>query len=121
MQHLYKYTVKNKKLESLFFNVKQFFSFHAYGLLKELDDFEENSKDAPVNQANTILKHKTSGGLPPGAGVREDVILIFEELEEARSNLNQIRSLIEKAPEPKKNNLKGKLQYLIFFLNTHFC
>ncbi|XP_059179164.1 von Willebrand factor A domain-containing protein 3B-like isoform X2 [Physella acuta] len=80
--------------------------FHAYGLLKELDDFEENSKDGPVNQANTILKHKTSGGLPPGAGVREDVILIFEELEEARSNLNQIRSLIEKAPEPKKNNLK---------------
>ncbi|XP_048209451.1 von Willebrand factor A domain-containing protein 3B [Perognathus longimembris pacificus] len=37
---------------------------------------------------------KLKGKLPPGAGVREDVFLIWRELEEASSTLAQVRSLV---------------------------
>ncbi|PVD34305.1 hypothetical protein C0Q70_05576 [Pomacea canaliculata] len=37
-----------------------------------------------------------------GAGVREDVVLIFEEMEEARNNLQQVEMLIEQTPEPSR-------------------
>ncbi|KAK0045323.1 von Willebrand factor A domain-containing protein 3B-like isoform X1 [Biomphalaria pfeifferi] len=87
--------------------------FHAYGLVMELETYETEVIDTSLKRANIILRHKTIGGIPPGAGMREDVILIFEELEEARSNLAQIRSLLDNAPEPRKNifeNLDNKMQ-----------
>ena len=57
--------------------------------------------DTATNQANIILKKKTYGGVPPGAGMREDVILLFEELEEARNNLSQVQGMIEEYPDSK--------------------
>ncbi|BFZ14861.1 hypothetical protein BsWGS_17900 [Bradybaena similaris] len=71
--------------------------FHAYAVVMDLDAYETQSGDGTANQAH-IMKRKTLGGVPSGAGVRKDVILIFEEMEEARSTLEQLHLLREKLP-----------------------
>lgn len=45
-------------------------------------------------------------GVPAGAGVRADVLELFEELEEAQANLSQMERLIEKMPESQLTNYK---------------
>ena len=67
----------------------------------EMDAYEGQPLDPKTNKANIVLKKKTFGGVPPGAGMREDVMLIFEELEEARNVRSQIQALTEFVPEPK--------------------
>ncbi|CAG5130703.1 unnamed protein product [Candidula unifasciata] len=61
--------------------------FHAYAVVMDLDAYETKSGDGTTNRANIILKRKTL-----------DVVLIFEEMEEARSTLEQLRLLREKLP-----------------------
>jgi len=39
------------------------------------------------------------GGIPDGAGVREDVMAIFEEREEALNNLSHIKNIIKEQSE----------------------
>lgn len=75
--------------------------FHAYAVVMEMDAYEGQPLDPKTNKANIVLKKKTFGGVPPGAGMREDVMLIFEELEEARNVRSQIQALTEQVPEPK--------------------
>ena len=67
----------------------------------EMDSYEPQPIDPATNQANILLKKKTYGGVPPGAGMREDVILMFEELEEARTILAQVQGLIQEFPDNK--------------------
>ena len=64
----------------------------------EMDSYERDVGVPRTNQANIILRKKTYGGVPPGAGMREDVMLLFEELEDARNNLAQIQALIDDYP-----------------------
>lgn len=83
--------------------------FHAYAVVMELDTYEVNDNpDVSTRQSNVILKKKTYGGVPAGAGMREDVILVFEELEEARNALIQVQEIIASMPDPRasigKNN-----------------
>lgn len=78
-----------------------------------MDSYEGLPVDPNTNKANIMLKKKTFGGIPPGAGVREDVVLLFEQMEEARNNLIQIQKLINITPEP--NIVLGKLTE--YFLN----
>ena len=73
----------------------------------EMDHYEGASMDPSTNQANIILRKKTFGGVPNGAGVREDVILLFEELEEARHTLAQIQNL-QNMPETKVKGILKK-------------
>ena len=65
----------------------------------EMDSYERVPLDEATNQANILLKKKTFGGVPPGAGVRDDVIELFEEMEEGRNTLAEIQSLLDKIPE----------------------
>ncbi|CAH1267973.1 VWA3A [Branchiostoma lanceolatum] len=52
--------------------------------------------------AFTLREGRTPiGGVPPGAGVRPEVIELFEELEEARNTLAEVQVLIQEAPDPK--------------------
>ena len=74
---------------------------HAYAVLMEVDSYEGQPLDPGTNQANIILRKKTYGGVPPGAGVRDDVFQLFDELEKARANLQQIQALLEELPDPK--------------------
>lgn len=67
----------------------------------EMDAYEGLPVDKSTNQANIILKKKTYGGIPPGAGTRDDVIELFEELEQARYTLTQIQALLDEYPDSK--------------------
>uniref|UniRef100_A0A9L0TNU0 von Willebrand factor A domain containing 3B n=1 Tax=Equus caballus TaxID=9796 RepID=A0A9L0TNU0_HORSE len=48
---------------------------------------------------STWNSRKLKGQLPPGAGVREDVFLIWKEMEEACSTLAQIQRLVAELPK----------------------
>lgn len=88
--------------------------FHAYAVVMEMDAYEGQPLDPKTNKANIVLKKKTFGGVPPGAGMREDVMLIFEELEEARNVRSQIQALTEQVPEPKIQIGKNSLNIGVF-------
>ena len=74
-----------------------FFRFHAYAVVMEMDGYDNQEN---ISQ-NSIIKKKVYGGVPPGAGMREDVILLFEELEEARNAHTQVLALLKDMPDPK--------------------
>ena len=88
--------------------------FHAFAVVMEMDTYEGLPLNPHTNQANILLKKKTYGGIPPGAGVRDDVILLFEELEEARNNLSQIQGLIEDLARYSENGKVMAGQLLIW-------
>ncbi|XP_074651656.1 von Willebrand factor A domain-containing protein 3B-like [Tubulanus polymorphus] len=75
--------------------------FHAYSVIMEMDSYEGLPVDPNTSKTNIVLKKKLYGGVPAGAGCREDVILLFEELEEARNTLSQIQSILSDLPDPK--------------------
>ena len=84
----------------------------------EMETYEGTPINSDTNEANVILKKKTFGGVPPGAGIREDVIELFEELEEARNSLTQMQALMQELPKQEKNssithNHKGTCTYHI--------
>ncbi|XP_031223076.1 von Willebrand factor A domain-containing protein 3B isoform X4 [Mastomys coucha] len=72
--------------------------FHAFAERTKCIEFSAFSTE-DVDSSMTWNSRKLKGRLPPGAGVREDVFLIWREMEEACSILAQIRSLVDKAPQ----------------------
>ncbi|XP_055462912.1 von Willebrand factor A domain-containing protein 3B [Psammomys obesus] len=80
--------------------------FHAFAERTnclELSAISTEDDDTPV----TCNSRKLKGRLPPGAGVREDVFLIWREMEEACSLLAQFRKLVDKST----SQLKGAPTY----------
>ncbi|XP_005400758.1 PREDICTED: von Willebrand factor A domain-containing protein 3B isoform X3 [Chinchilla lanigera] len=75
--------------------------FHAFAERTECIEFPTCSTkdDYSVISWNS---RKLKGKLPPGAGVREDVFLIWKELEEACSTLAQVQMLVA---EPLKSSV----------------
>ncbi|XP_045443207.1 von Willebrand factor A domain-containing protein 3B [Pipistrellus kuhlii] len=72
--------------------------FHAFAERTECVEFPASSlKDG--DSVVTRNSRKLKGKPPPGAGVREDVFLIWRELEEAYSTLAQIQSLVAQPSE----------------------
>ncbi|GAB1284888.1 von Willebrand factor A domain-containing 3B [Apodemus speciosus] len=72
--------------------------FHAFAERTDCVEFSAFSME-DVDSSMTWNSRKLKGRLPPGAGVREDVFLIWREMEEACSTLAQVRSLVDKAPQ----------------------
>ncbi|KAM6180288.1 von Willebrand factor A domain-containing protein 3B [Erethizon dorsatum] len=75
--------------------------FHAFAERTECVEFPTSStkgNDSVISWNSRKLK----GKLPPGAGVREDVFLIWKEMEEACSTLAQVQRLVA---EPPKSNV----------------
>ena len=79
--------------------------FHAYAITTELDLYERSPVNANNGQSTLIPRKKVFGGIPDGAGVREDVMLVFEQLEEARNNLAQIRSIMKEQNEKMQTGI----------------
>ncbi|KAJ6667433.1 hypothetical protein lerEdw1_016554 [Lerista edwardsae] len=89
--------------------------FHAF---VERTDYEEEMR--PINQNKDERRQseqnfrKLKGDQPAGAGVREDVFLIWKELEEARNTLLQIQIIIsefeqsEPVAAPKTDSIAGE-------------
>ncbi|XP_052601105.1 von Willebrand factor A domain-containing protein 3B [Peromyscus californicus insignis] len=72
--------------------------FHAFAERTECLEFSAFSTE-DVDSSMTWNSRKLKGRLPPGAGVREDVFLIWREMEEACSTLTQVRKLVDKSPQ----------------------
>uniref|UniRef100_A0A4W3JJV3 VWFA domain-containing protein n=1 Tax=Callorhinchus milii TaxID=7868 RepID=A0A4W3JJV3_CALMI len=79
--------------------------FHAFALMNEYNEEgtisinDSNKVDSPAPHTH----RKLIGGLPPGAGVREDVFLIWCEIEEARNTLTEVQTLIMEVPQPTRH------------------
>jgi len=73
--------------------------FHAYAVTSELDLYDRSMENGSDGPSKLVPRKKVVGGTPDGAGVREDVMLVFEELEEARNNLAQIKSIMKEQNE----------------------
>uniref|UniRef100_A0A7N9CS37 von Willebrand factor A domain containing 3B n=1 Tax=Macaca fascicularis TaxID=9541 RepID=A0A7N9CS37_MACFA len=73
--------------------------FHAFAERTECVEFPAfSTKDG--GDVMTWNSRKLKGKLPPGAGVREDVFLVWREMEEACSTLAQIQRLVAEPPGP---------------------
>ncbi|XP_017727343.1 PREDICTED: von Willebrand factor A domain-containing protein 3B isoform X2 [Rhinopithecus bieti] len=73
--------------------------FHAFAERTECVEFSAfSTKDG--DDVMTWNSRKLKGKLPPGAGVREDVFLVWREMEEACSTLAQIQRLVAEPPKP---------------------
>ncbi|XP_072040207.1 von Willebrand factor A domain-containing protein 3B-like isoform X2 [Amphiura filiformis] len=70
--------------------------FHAFAFNKLESDVSGTSG---YNMDNKILQ----GGVPPGAGARDDVVKMWAELEEARNILVDIQQLVKEAPSNGKS------------------
>ncbi|XP_027623326.1 von Willebrand factor A domain-containing protein 3B isoform X2 [Tupaia chinensis] len=71
--------------------------FHAFAERTECVSFPA----FPPNDGDSVMtwnSRKLKGKVPPGAGVREDVFLIWREMEEACSTLAQIQRLVDEPP-----------------------
>ncbi|XP_077605470.1 von Willebrand factor A domain-containing protein 3B [Crocuta crocuta] len=72
--------------------------FHAFAERTECVEFPAFAlKDG--DSVNTWNSRKLKGKPPPGAGVREDVFLIWKEMEEACSILTQVQRLVAEPPK----------------------
>ncbi|PNJ08606.1 VWA3B isoform 6 [Pongo abelii] len=73
--------------------------FHAFAERTECVEFPAfSTKDG--DDVMTWNSRNLKGKLPPGAGVREDVFLVWREMEEACSTLAQIQRLVAEPPKP---------------------
>ncbi|XP_051840622.1 von Willebrand factor A domain-containing protein 3B isoform X2 [Antechinus flavipes] len=74
--------------------------FHAFAArIESLGIHEPSSGDGNISISSNLRKLK--GRVPPGAGVREDVYLIWRELEEARNTLAQIQKVVDDSTKPE--------------------
>ncbi|XP_055256086.1 von Willebrand factor A domain-containing protein 3B isoform X5 [Moschus berezovskii] len=79
-------------------SAKTFSRFHAFAERTECVEFPA----FPIKDGDSMItwnSRKLKGKLPPGAEVREDVFLIWREMEEAGSTLAQIQRLVAETPK----------------------
>ena len=80
--------------------------FHAYAVTIELNLYERSgSPSDSSSEPSLVQRKKIYGGSPSEAGVRQDVMLVFGELEEAKNILSQIQAIVK---EREKNGDTGK-------------
>lgn len=85
------------------------------GQYEDDDDvpFGRNSFQMTNGKSNFRLSQQTRGGMPSGAGVREDVFQVWMEMEECRNVLTDIETLvrtIEAESEQSKSCPKVKFK-----------
>ncbi|KAJ7325717.1 Von Willebrand factor A [Desmophyllum pertusum] len=81
--------------------------FHAYSIANEYEDsFDSFTKSMEVVDSASQPQGRGRGdGMPSlklGVGVREDVITLWEELDEARNTLAEIQALLCEIKDPKE-------------------
>uniref|UniRef100_H3AU06 von Willebrand factor A domain containing 3B n=1 Tax=Latimeria chalumnae TaxID=7897 RepID=H3AU06_LATCH len=75
--------------------------FHAFAETTDQNEWNRSITIAGSTESLAPqIPRKLKGGLPPGTGVREDVFLIWREMEEARNTLAQIEALSVDVPLP---------------------
>lgn len=69
--------------------------FHAYCLLRYYDDYVRGPIDADPTKNKVLVNKRMFGGVPVGAGVKSDVMLIFEEIQSGVEALECIKTIID--------------------------
>ena len=77
--------------------------FHAYCLLKQYDDFVAGPVDRDPTKSTVFVHKREFGGAPPGAGIKNDVMAIFEEAQLAKETMHNLRALIDSLSSAIKN------------------
>lgn len=77
--------------------------FHAYCLLKQYDDYAPGPIDPDPTKSKIVMNKRVFGGAPPGAGVKTDLMLIFEEIQAAIETLENLNALIESMNRVQNN------------------
>ncbi|CAH3141058.1 unnamed protein product [Porites evermanni] len=84
--------------------------FHAYSVPTEYEDsFDSFTQSMEVDSANQPTGRGRGDGMPSlrlGVGVREDVITLWEELDEARNTLAEIQALLCEIKDPRETPSK---------------
>lgn len=90
------------------------FRFHAYSIANEYEDsFDSFTKSMEVDSTSPPQGRGRGDGMPSlrlGVGVREDVITLWEELDEARNTLAEIQALLCEIKDPKET--PGRIMFL---------
>ena len=85
--------------------------FHAYSVANEYEDsFDSFTQSLEVDSSSQPRGRGRGDGMPSlklGVGVREDVITLWEELDEARNTLAEIQALLCEIKDPKETPSKG--------------
>ena len=69
--------------------------FHAYCFLRQYDDYTPGPIDRSPTKNQVFMNKRTFGGAPPGAGVKSDLMQVFEEIQLAKETLDNLKSLSE--------------------------
>ncbi|XP_028938819.2 von Willebrand factor A domain-containing protein 3B isoform X3 [Ornithorhynchus anatinus] len=80
--------------------------FHAFAERTAQLDLPESTSKASESE-RSCSRRKLKGRSPPGAGVREDVFLVWRELEEARYTLSQVQALLTAFSAPARDATSG--------------
>lgn len=87
-------------------NFVGFCRFHAYSVINEYEDsFDSFTKSIEADSTEQPQGRGRGDGMPSlklGVGVREDVITLWEELDEARNTLAEIQALLCEIKDPKE-------------------
>ena len=69
--------------------------FHGYCFLRQYDDFTPGPIDPNPTKNKVYMNKRTFGGAPPGAGVKSDLMTIFEEIQLAKETMENLKELSE--------------------------
>ncbi len=89
--------------------------FHAYCLLRQLDDYAPGPICKEPTMSNVILNKRNFGGAPPGSGIKADQMALFEEIQQAKEaleNLNDIIISMNNLTNQSNNTQKNNEQHL---------
>ena len=90
--------------------------FHAYTINWCVEDYEINpallnSRPTPQSMNKPVVSKKyLYGGVPAGAGVREDTFRLYEEIEQAKNNLSIVQSIMRDLPENRQAEINMEKQ-----------
>lgn len=69
--------------------------FHAYCLLKYYEDYTHGPVDPDPTKNKVVMNKRVFGGVPSGAGIKKDLMIIFDEIEFARECQECIKTVLE--------------------------
>lgn len=105
MKQIYRFNSHSKLFDFCFEKYSN--RFHAYCINTHIPLYSPSCWDVEQFQQTIRVNKVECGGPPKGWGQHEDCVLIFEELEEARSLLQRIEEVLHDVDRIPDEVLKG--------------
>jgi hypothetical protein len=80
--------------------------FHGYCFLRQYDDYIPGPIDRTPTKNKVFVNKRTFGGAPPGAGVKSDLMQVFEEIQHAKEALENLKLLSDTMSQTKTSSKK---------------